>query len=129
MKMPNVECRMDRHSSFVIRHWRQGFTLIEVILAIGIAAIVLIVVNAAFFSALHLRNDTADMVDEATPVDAAVTFIKRDLQCAVTPTNGTTKILSGGFRAGNGINSIGVSDPVAVEIDRKSTRPNSSHRC
>ena len=107
---------MDRHSSFVIRHWRQGFTLIEMILAIGIAAIVLIVVNAAFFSALHLRNDTADMVDEATPVDAAVTFIKRDLQCAVTPTNGTSKILSGGFRAGNGINSIGVSDPVAVEM-------------
>ncbi len=86
------------------------------ILAIGIAAIVLIAVNAVFFTALHLRDDTANMVDEATPVDATVTFIKRDLQCAVTPTNGTTKIMSGGFRAGNGINSIGVSDPVAVEM-------------
>jgi hypothetical protein len=86
------------------------------ILAIGIAALVLIAVNMVFFTALHLRNDTADMVDAASPVDAAVTFIKRDLECAVTPTNGTSKILSGGFRAGDNLTSTGVSDPVAVEM-------------
>ena len=56
------------------------------------------------------------MVDAASPVDAAVTFMKRDLQCAVTPTNGTSKVLSGGFRAGNSLTSVGVSDPVAVEM-------------
>ncbi len=86
------------------------------ILAIGIAAIVLIAVNAVFFTSLHLRDDTSDMVDAATPVDAAVTFLKRDLQCVVTPTNGTSKILSGGFRVGNNITSVGVSDPVAIEM-------------
>jgi type II secretion system protein J len=101
------------HASRITHH---GFTLIEMILAIGIAAIVLIAVNAVFFTALHLRDDTTNMVDEATPVDAAVNYIKRDLQCAVTPTNGTSKILSGGFRAGSGINSLGVGDPVAVEF-------------
>ena len=99
-----------------IAHRPRAFTLIEMILAIGVAAIVLITVNAALFTALHLRNDTADMVDEATPVDAAVTFLKRDLQCCVTPTNGTTKILAGSFRAGNGLTSLGVSDPVAIEM-------------
>jgi type II secretion system protein J len=104
------------HSSFVIRHSSRGFTLIELILAIGIAAMVLVVVNAAFFSALHLRDATTDLVDAASPVDSAVTFIKRDLACAVTPTNGTSKVLSGGFRAGNNLNSAGVSDPVAVEM-------------
>jgi len=93
-----------------------AFTLIEMILAIGIAAIVLIAVNSVFFTALHLRNDTAEMVDAASPVDAAVTFIQRDLACAVTPTNGTSKVLSGGFRAGNNLTSAGVSDPVAVEM-------------
>ena len=93
-----------------------GFTLIEMILAISIAAMVLVVVNAAFFSALRLRDDTAAMVDAASPVDAAVLFLKRDLQCAVTPTNGTSKVLSGGFRAGNGLTSVGVSDPVAIEM-------------
>ncbi len=95
---------------------QHAFTLIEMILAIGIAALVLIAVNAVLFTSLRLRDDTSDMVDAATPVDAAVTFLKRDLQCAVTPTNGTTKVLSGGFRAGNNLTSVGVSDPVAVEM-------------
>jgi len=104
------------NSSCVMRHSRGGFTLIEMVLAIGIAAIVLIVVNAAFFSSLHLRNVTADMVDAASPVDAAVAFLKRDLECAVTTTNGTSKILSGGFRVGTGLTSVGVSDPVAIEM-------------
>lgn len=86
------------------------------ILAIGVAAIVLIAVNAVFFTSLHLRDDTADMVDAATPIDATVTFLKRDLQCVVTPTNGTSKVLSGGFRVGDGITSVGVSDPVVIEM-------------
>jgi hypothetical protein len=93
-----------------------AFTLIEMILAIGVAAIVLIAVNAVFFTSLHLRDDTADMVDAATPIDATVTFLKRDLQCVVTPTNGTSKVLSGGFRVGDGITSVGVSDPVVIEM-------------
>ena len=87
-----------RHSSFVIS---RAFTLIEMILAIGVAAIVLIAVNAVLFTALHLREATADMVDAATPVDQAVTFLRRDLQCVVTPTNGTSKVLSGDFRVGS----------------------------
>ena len=68
-----------------------AFTLIEMILAIGIAAIVLIAVNAVLFTALRLREATADMVDAASPVDQTVTFLRRDLQCVVTPTNGTTQ--------------------------------------
>lgn len=104
------------HSSFVIRHSASGFTLIELILAIGIAALVLIVVNAAFFGAVRLRDATSDMVDAASPVDSAVAFLKRDLECSVTPTNGTSKVLSGGFRVGNNLTSIGVSDPVAIEM-------------
>ena len=105
-------------SSFEIRSLKffSAFTLIEMILAIGVAAIVLITVNAVFFTALHLRDATANLVDAATPVDATVTFLKRDLQCAVTPTNGTSKVLSGSFRVGNGITSVGVSEPVAIEM-------------
>lgn len=93
-----------------------AFTLVEMILAIGVAAIVLVAVNAVLFTALHLREVTTDAVDAATPVDQAFTFLRRDLQCCVTPTNGTSKILSGGFRAGNGLTSGGVADPVAVEM-------------
>ena len=109
-------CRAEVQRRRVIRHSQRGFTLIEMILAIGISAIVLIVANAAFFSALRLRDATTDAVDAASPVDSAVTFIKRDLACIVPPTNGTSKILSGGFRVGNGLTSVGVGDPVAVEM-------------
>ncbi len=92
-----------------------GFTLIEMVLAIGVAAMVLIAVNTALFASLRLRDATQNLVDAATPLDQALTVIRRDLQCVVTPTNGTSKILSGSFRAGN-INSPGVSEPVAIEM-------------
>lgn len=92
-----------------------AFTLIEMILAIGIASLVLIAVNAVLFAALHLRNATADVVDSATPLDQTTTYLRRDLECLVTTTNGTSKILSGGFRAGT-ISSAGISEPVAVEM-------------
>jgi type II secretion system protein J len=106
---------MNTHHASRITHHLRAFTLIEMILAIGIAAIVLVAVNAVFFTALRLRNSTTDVVDAATPLDATVTFLRRDLQCCVTPTNGTSKILSGNFKAGT-INSPGVAEPVAVEM-------------
>lgn len=94
---------------------RRAFTLIEMILAIGLAALVLIAVNAVLFTALHLRNATADAVAAAAPLDEACTFIQRDLACVVTPTNGTSKVLSGAFRVGT-LDSQGVSGAVAIEM-------------
>jgi type II secretion system protein J len=92
-----------------------AFTLIEMVLAIGVAAIVLIAVNTVLFAALRLREATADTVDAASPIDQATTFLRRDLQCVVTPTNGTSKVLSGDFRVGN-VTSDGVNEPVAIEM-------------
>jgi type II secretion system protein J len=96
-------------------HNMHAFTLIEMVLAIGVAAIVLVAVNAVLFTSLRLRDATSDVVDAATPVDQTVTFLRRDLECVVTPTNGTSKILSGDFRAGN-VTSLGIAEPVAVEM-------------
>ena len=92
-----------------------AFTLIEMVLAIGVAAIVLVIVNAVLFAALRLRDTTENVVDAAAPVDQTVTFLRRDLECVVTPTNGTTKVLSGDFRVGN-VTSAGVPEPVAIEM-------------
>jgi type II secretion system protein J len=92
-----------------------AFTLIEMILAIGVAAIVLIVVCTIFFAAIRLRNATQDAVDNAKPADLALFTMKRDLECIVTPTNGTTKVLSGDFRVGD-ITSSGNDEPVAIEM-------------
>ena len=85
------------------------------ILAIGVAAIVLAAVNAVQFTALHLREVTTSVVDAATPLDQAFTFLRRDLQGVVTPTNGTSKLLSGSFKLGT-VNSASTSEPVAAEI-------------
>jgi type II secretion system (T2SS) protein J len=85
------------------------------ILAVGVAALVLAVVGSAFFAALHLRDVTQATVDEATPVNQALAVMRRDLECAVTPTNGTSKILSGDFRVGT-LTSPGISQPVAIEM-------------
>jgi len=83
------------------------------ILAIGVAAIVLVAINAVLFSALHLRNVTQAAVDEATPVDLAVVVLRRDLQCAVPPEpNG---VLTGDFKVGN-VASLGTSLPVSAEM-------------
>jgi type II secretion system protein J len=90
-----------------------AFTLIEMILAIGVAAIVLAAANAVFFTALHLRNETSDMVDAASPLDQSLAVLRHDLQCAVTPK--ATGLLSGDFKIGN-VTSTGISDPVAAEI-------------
>jgi type II secretion system protein J len=92
-----------------------AFTLIEMVLAIGVAAMVLIAVNTALFASLRLREATAAAVDAATPVDQAVPFLRRDLQCVVTPTNGTSKVLSGDFKVGN-VTSPGVPESVAIEM-------------
>lgn len=94
---------------------RLGFTLVEMILAIGVAAIVLVAVNAVLFTSLHLREVTTSAVDAALPLDMTSIILRRDLQCLVTPTNGTTKIISGNFRIGT-INSDGISEPVAAEL-------------
>ena len=94
---------------------RHAFTLIEMVLAIGVAAIVLVAINAVLFAALRLRDATSAVVDAAAPVDQTMTFLRRDLECVVTPTNGTSKILSGDFRVGN-VSSPGLPEPVAIEM-------------
>jgi type II secretion system protein J len=92
-----------------------AFTLIEMILAIGVAAIVLITVSTVFFAAIRLRETTQNAVDNSKPADFAVATLKRDLECIVTPTNGTSKVLSGDFRVGD-ITSSGNAGPVAIEM-------------
>lgn len=86
------------------------------LLAIGISALVLIVINTVLFAALNLRQATAETVDAASPIDSAVNFLKRDLQNCVAPTNVVPNaILSGSFRVGN-IVSVSGNEPVSIEM-------------
>src|ERR1019366_5839473 len=49
----------------------RAFTLIELVLAIGITAIVLVAINGIFFSAMHLRESVTEAVDGSLPVQQA----------------------------------------------------------
>ena len=96
---------------FRVSSFPSGFTLIELVLAIGVMAMVLIVMNAVFFSAMRLRESTNNIVDESLPVQQALALLRRDLQGAVPP-NGT---LSGDFKVG-GVSTLGLNLPVDIEL-------------
>jgi len=75
-----------------------AFTLIEVILALGIFAIVMVAINTAFFAALRLRQHSSEMLEETLPLNHALSLLRRDLINAVPPGG----VLAGDFRSGTG---------------------------
>jgi type II secretion system protein J len=62
-----------------------AFTLIELLLAIVIFAMVLAAVNAVFFGAMRLRQKTADSAAKALPVELTLALLRRDLAGIVMP--------------------------------------------
>ena len=78
-----------------------AFTLLELLIAVSIFAVVLAAITTVFYSAMRLRNKTAARFDELLPIHHAVTVIQRDLSGLVAP-GGTfsssfkTAALSGG---------------------------------
>ncbi len=86
----------------------RGFTLLEVLIAVVVFALVLAAMNAVFYGALRLRNKTTELVEAALPAQQAVAVIKRDLANLVLP-GGT---LSGAFETTSITNSMaGQSSP------------------
>ena len=63
----------------------QGFTLLEVLLAVIAFSIVLAAIHSVFSSGLRLRNRTAALVEETTPMEQTVAIIKGDLAGLVLP--------------------------------------------
>ncbi len=74
----------------------KGFTLIEMLLALAICAIVLVAVNGVFATAVRLRDKTSDAVEEALPVNRALNTLCRDLKGTVGPGG----YLAGDFKCG-----------------------------
>lgn len=62
-----------------------GFTLIEVILALAIAAVVLVAVNGLFYSALRLRERSLDAFEAAQPLQRTLAILQQDLANLVPP--------------------------------------------
>jgi type II secretion system protein J len=82
---------------------RPAFTLIEVLLALAICAVVLVAINSVYATAVKLRNKTSLAIDNAVPINRAFDVLRRDLKGTVGP---------GGFLAGDfkcGAQTMGVS--------------------
>jgi len=75
---------------------RNGFTLLELIIATAVGAVVLVVIQTTFFGALRLHNTTHARIAEDQALQRAVGLIRRDLAGVVLPggTNGMAKDLS-----------------------------------
>lgn len=78
---------------------QSAFTLMEMLLALAVSAIVVAAIGGVFYSALRLRNNAAAALDEAAPLHQAIALLRRDLQNALPP--------SGGMASNLTVNSIG----------------------
>ncbi|MSU23435.1 MAG: prepilin-type N-terminal cleavage/methylation domain-containing protein [Opitutus sp.] len=74
-----------------------GFTLLELLLATAIGAIVLLVINTTFFAALRLHNATHEKIDTDLVLQRTLGIIRKDLAGIMLPPNAqsTTAKLSG----------------------------------
>ncbi|MHB8520839.1 MAG: type II secretion system protein GspJ [Limisphaerales bacterium] len=64
---------------------RRAFTLVEVLIATLIFAIVMLAMTTAFYGALHLESKTARMTEDTIPLNHAVSIIKADLRGTLVP--------------------------------------------
>ena len=80
----------------------RAFTLLEVLIATLIAAIILAAMNATFYAALHLRSVTNNLVENSIPLNHAASILKADLRGTLI-TGGTMAISieSPGTESGN----------------------------
>ena len=70
----------------------RAFTLVEMLLAVAICAIVLVAINGVFAAAVRLRDKTSESIEASLPVTRALDIMRRDLKGTVGP---------GGFLAGD----------------------------
>lgn len=63
----------------------RAFTLLELVLAIAVCAVILAAINGAFWGALRLRNRTTQMLEESTGLQQALAILRRDLSGVVLP--------------------------------------------
>jgi type II secretion system protein J len=74
-----------------------AFTLMEIMLALAISAVVLAGIGGVFYSAVRLRERTMAMIDEAVPLQQTFNLIRHDLQGALPPGGGAIP-LAGDFK-------------------------------
>jgi type II secretion system protein J len=64
---------------------QRGFTLLELIIATAVGAVVLIVIQTTFFGALRLHNTTHERIDSDAALDRTLGIIRRDFAGLMMP--------------------------------------------
>src|SRR5438552_3985913 len=80
---------------------RCAFTLIEMLLALAVSAVILAAIGGVFFSAMRIRERTTAMLDQSAPLQQAITLLRRDLKGAVPPGGVLAGSLQSGVVSGN----------------------------
>lgn len=84
----------------------RAFTLIELLVATAVGAIVLLVINATFFSALRLHNTTHEKIDRDLVLQRTLGIVRADLAGIMLPGNPqATNVLSGQLQTENFIST------------------------
>ncbi|MES2696171.1 MAG: type II secretion system protein GspJ [Verrucomicrobiota bacterium] len=86
-----------------MRRGARGFTLLELLVATIVGAIVLLVIQTTFFGAMRLYNTTHNRTDEALALDRALAIVRRDFAGIMLP-GGT---LSVAFQTTNLSSTVG----------------------
>jgi prepilin-type N-terminal cleavage/methylation domain-containing protein len=87
---------MNKNRPSIKHETASAFTLVEVMLALAVSAIVLAAIGGVFFSAMRLRERTMAALDETTPINQALAIIRSDLRGALPPGG----VLAGPFKDG-----------------------------
>ena len=93
---------------------QRGFTLLELLVATAVGAVVLLVVQTTFFGALRLNNSTHARIDQDLALQRALGIIRLDLAGIMLP-GGT---LSGELQSDNFTSTLAntFGEPVTPEI-------------
>ena len=99
---------------------RSGFTLLELLIATAVGAVVLVVIQTTFFGALRLHNTTHARIDEDAVLQRTLGLIRRDLAGLMLP-GGT---LSGQLQTANfsGLNTGSYGERVTPDLFTNSGR-------
>jgi len=90
---------------------RRAFTLIELLLAITLSALVISAVVGVLFASLRLRNQTARRLELSSSVQQSLALLRRDLTGIALPATDSTNAMAGSLVYG-GI--TGINDPAGT---------------
>jgi type II secretion system protein J len=98
-----------------------GFTLIEVLLALMISAIVLVIIGSFFAGALKVQQHVNGSVDEALPIERALNLLEKDLKNAVAPGG----LLAGPLQSGSADGGVDANSGIQIYTTTGLMMPNS----